>query len=511
MSLTKKLMLVLIPGLVILIGLLGVLLFLPGGNEQVYVQQITQARKMVESGDYQKAIVYFQNAIKEDKTKEEPYIELANIYFSLNMRDEGIAILREGIQTTNSVKIIQVLNEYENSGDALTGEGEKPATLSKVTINSTYTDAFATYNYEKYSKECTLKNEQILSDKYVVSYVQFDAVFEYENTAENPVLDPSTNLPYPYARPTSIKVNKLGLLISGVDEGITVDKLKESGATEIKIQPFDKTIGSNYVTFNFNGVSFAVGCDENGNIKGDDTFNRIVPKPGQATSQKVTSKGKIIDATTGKTIGKAELIFHIGKNSPDGEEAEKMNITDGTYSVELDPGEYTLEINAEGYNKEYYDLFVSDSGSNKEETISVSPALVSNEIRFVLEWGATPNDLDSHLTGECKTNGSRSIDVSWRNKKARSGDKTIAELDLDDMSGYGPETTTLYDTNGTYEFKVHRYSGGGSLSTSGATVKIYTSSSSPIVVKVPNDVDDEWWTVCKVVNGEIKDINGITG
>ena len=110
-------MLVLIPGLVILIGLLGVLLFLPGGNEQVYVQQITQARKMVESGDYQKAIVYFQNAIKEDKTKEEPYIELANIYFSLNMRDEGIAILREGIQTTNSVKIIQVLNEYENSGN----------------------------------------------------------------------------------------------------------------------------------------------------------------------------------------------------------------------------------------------------------------------------------------------------------------------------------------------------------------------------------------------------------
>ena len=92
-----------------------------------------------------------------------------------------------------------------------------------------------------------------------------------------------------------------------------------------------------------------------------------------------------------------------------------------------------------------------------------------------------------------------------------SGDKKIAELDLDDRSGYGPETTTLYDTNGTYEFKVHRYSSDGNLSISGATVKIYTSSSSPVVVKVPNDVDDEWWTVCKVVNGEIKDINGITG
>ena len=511
MSLTKKLMLVLIPALVLMIALLGVLLFMPGGNEQVYVQQISQARKLVESGDYQKAIVYFQNAIKEDKQKEEPYIELANVYFTLNMRDEGLAILRQGIQTTNSVRIIQILNEHENSGDAVTDVGEKPATLAKVTINSTYADAFATYNYEKYTKECTLKNEQILSDKYVVSYVQFDAVFEYENTVENPVLDSSTKLPYPYARPTSIKVNKLGTLIAGVSEGITLDELKDSGATEIKVQPFDKTIGSNYVTFNYKGVSFAVGCDENGNIKGDNTYNRIVPRPGQATSQKVIAKGKIIDATTGKKIGKSELIFHIGKNSPNGKEAEKTNITDGIYSVELDPGEYTLEINAEGYNKEYYDLYVTDSSSNKEETISVSPILVADEIRFVLEWGDTPADLDSHLTGECKTGGSHLVDVNWMRKKSKVGDKTIAELDLDDTSGYGPETTTLYDTNGTYEYKVHRFSSTGSLSISGATVKIYTSSSSPIVIKVPNDIDDEWWTVCKVVNGEIKEINGVTG
>ena len=511
MSLTKKLMLVIIPALVLIIALLAVLLILPENNNQVYVQQITQARKLVESGDYQKAIVCFQNAIKEDKTKEEPYIELAKVYFTLNMRDEGLAILREGIQTTNSVKIIQLLNEHENAGDLQTNDGEKPATLAKVTINSTYTDAFATYDYEKYSKECTLKDEQILSDKYVVSYAQFDAVFEYENTDENPVIDPSTKMPYPYARPTSIKVNNLGVLIAGVNEGISMDKLKECGVDEIKLHPFDDTIGSNYLTFNFKGVSFELGCDENGNVKGDNAFNKITPKPGQATVQKVTSKGKIIDATTGKKIGKAELIFHVGKNKPDGDQAEKASITDGTYSVELEPGEYTLEINAEGYNKEYYDLYVSDSGSNKEETISVSPVLVSNEIRFVLEWGDTPADLDSHLTGECKTSGSHSVNVSWRNKKSMSGDKKIAELDLDDRSGYGPETTTLYDTNGTYEFKVHRYSSDGNLSISGATVKIYTSSSSPVVVKVPNDVDDEWWTVCKVVNGEIKDINGITG
>ena len=56
-SLSKKLLFIVIPALVIIMGLLGVLLFLPESGE-VFVEQIAEARRLSDSGDYQKAIGY---------------------------------------------------------------------------------------------------------------------------------------------------------------------------------------------------------------------------------------------------------------------------------------------------------------------------------------------------------------------------------------------------------------------------------------------------------------------
>ena len=113
MSVTKKLILILIPVLVLMIGLVGILFLLPSNSDSVYVAQIAQAKKLVESGDYQNAIVFFQNAINEDSSQEEPYIELAKVYFNLNDLSNAISILREGLSTTNSVQILKELEYYE--------------------------------------------------------------------------------------------------------------------------------------------------------------------------------------------------------------------------------------------------------------------------------------------------------------------------------------------------------------------------------------------------------------
>ena len=49
-----------------------------------------------------------------------------------------------------------------------------------------------------------------------------------------------------------------------------------------------------------------------------------------------------------------------------------------------------------------------------------------------------------------------------------------AELDRDDTSSYGPETTTIYGTvEGEYLFTVHNYSGTPDMTVSDATVKVY--------------------------------------
>lgn len=199
------------------------------------------------------------------------------------------------------------------------------------------------------------------------------------------------------------------------------------------------------------------------------------------------------------------MVVRKGKDSKDGEGAAEVSIDSGNYSVELETGDYTFEVSASGYKKEYFNVYVS--GADQEKDFSISPSLAEGEIRIVLEWGATPSDLDSHLEGTTK-NGDE-VSIYWMNPVATSGAKTIAQLDVDDRDGYGPETITLSELGGTYQYRVHRFSSSGSLAMSGAVVKVYSGSSEPITISVPSDCD-EWWDVFTIENGEIKNINGAT-
>ena len=508
-SLSKKLLFIVVPALLVIIGLLCALVLLPDSGK-VYVKQISQARKLAETGDLQKAIVFYQQAIDSDETKEESYIELAKIYFALNDIPNAINVLRKGFQTTNSAQIKSELERYEQMEENSVPDNAKPLNeTGKAEINDAVAGAFSSYDFERYTKDCTVKNETVTADRYSVEYQQYDAVFEYVNSADTPVLDPATGRPYPYARPTSIKLSKISDLIRGVDAGITADQLREMGAKNIEIEDNVKTLGTYVISFEYNDMRISLGCDENGMIQGDGVYNVMVPKAAQGVAgEKAQITVKIIDATTGKNVSGVTLKIRSGKDNRDGEVTETETMRDGVYTVELEPGEYTVEVIADGYNREYVNVQASENNNGNEQTISISPALASNEIRFVLEWGSDPRDLDSHLDGVCHTDGNHTVSVNWTHRKAYSGNKMYAELDLDDTDGFGPETTTLYDTNGTFTFKVHRYSSVGELSQSGATVKIYTSGSSPIVMRVPSDAG-EWWTVCTVENGQVKNMNGI--
>ena len=76
----------------------------------------------------------------------------------------------------------------------------------------------------------------------------------------------------------------------------------------------------------------------------------------------------------------------------------------------------------------------------------------------------------------------------------------IADLDLDDTSSYGPETTTIYNPiEGEYVFYVYNWTGSPDIKTSGATVKVYNGNSNEpaYVFSVPLTGDGRYWTVFK--------------
>ena len=133
---------------------------------------------------------------------------------------------------------------------------------------------------------------------------------------------------------------------------------------------------------------------------------------------------------------------------------------------------------------------------------SMSPIPDPGEIRFVLNWGVKPHDLDSHLlTPEIE--GS-SYHISFLNR----GNPTAAPyviLDTDDTNGYGPETITIKQAfEGIYVYYIYKYSGDSKLTSSEAQINIYDNPDcNATTISIPSEGSGRYWYVC--------DIDGSTG
>ena len=90
----------------------------------------------------------------------------------------------------------------------------------------------------------------------------------------------------------------------------------------------------------------------------------------------------------------------------------------------------------------------------------------------------------------------------WQRRK-------LAELDVDDTTGYGPETITLYDLNGVYRYTVKDFRRTRTLQQYGATVKVYLpGQAQPEVITVaPNAGLVNIWEVFELDHGELRILN----
>ena len=167
----------------------------------------------------------------------------------------------------------------------------------------------------------------------------------------------------------------------------------------------------------------------------------------------------------------------------------------------VNSGVYTIVVEKTGYIKESFEVFILSNIYNTQQIFNISPTISGDGIRFVLTWGASPSDLDSYLVGTASDG--TAVSINFTNMHAGASDGSpIAELDVDDVTSYGPETITLYDIGGSYEFFVDDFTNSGTISTSGATVKIYKGSTLYASVSVPGGLTD-MWHVCVINGGEI--------
>ncbi|MBS4062572.1 MAG: PKD domain-containing protein, partial [Bacteroidetes bacterium] len=165
---------------------------------------------------------------------------------------------------------------------------------------------------------------------------------------------------------------------------------------------------------------------------------------------------------------------------------------DGTSSVTCSKTGYITYINNQ---------VVIGQGQSFTLNISLSQTLGEGALRFVINWGASPADLDSHLNTPVIEGQAWHIYYSYQGSATSA---PFAALDHDVTSGYGPETMTIYQMfPGTYQYYIYNYSGSPEITTSNAVIQIYNQTGLIQTMQIPTTGTGRYWYVC--------DVNGSNG
>lgn len=278
---------------------------------------------------------------------------------------------------------------------------------------------------------------------------------------------------------------------------------------------FDLRSAEYIVTASASGFSSG---SERANLSNQDSVSLTIRLSSEDSEMKCEAGGKVTDALTGDALSGVTMYFRKGYNITSGRSAAVLTTgTDGKYYTDdLEYGYYTVELVKEGYIRSYFIVQGASTNWSDEvrnealnQNISLSPYIGTDDtIRIVLAWGENPSDLDSHITGTL-SNGN-DFHVYFGNKQAVDPDGTVvANLDIDDVTSYGPETTTLHWSEGVeYDFYIHLFSGSGTLSSSSANIKIYSGSALIHNINVPAGSGDmRWWKVFTFEDGDFTFIN----
>lgn len=222
-------------------------------------------------------------------------------------------------------------------------------------------------------------------------------------------------------------------------------------------------------------------------------------------------KGIVTNAQDGKGLKNAKLYFRQGSSNKNGK-VYKTCKTDskGCYKITLPKGTYTVQVQRKNFVTIYITIYVYvNSPSYESNTISISKPLEAEQYRIVLTWGESPKDLDAHLTGSSNAYGGR-YHIYFAQKNAYYGGKLAANLDVDDVNSYGPETVTInlkVQKNGTYNYYVHDFTNrfmtsSTSLGNSGARVMVYKGNLHIATYKVPKKAGTAWH-VFTIENGKL--------
>lgn len=231
--------------------------------------------------------------------------------------------------------------------------------------------------------------------------------------------------------------------------------------------------------------------------------------------------GTIRNALDNTGVGGVSVSLRDGINQTAGPiVATTTTLSSGFYMFEdLEAGHYTAEISKTGFITTYFTVTCVGGVTMSNQNATISPIISPGQTRIVLTWGANPSDLDAHFTGPLTCGGRFHMYWYYAESCPNHGNchgspwPSLVQLDIDDITSYGPETVTLLDqTDGMYRFSVHDYTNRNSsysfaLSDSGAQVAVFRGSALVSSFVVPSATEGTLWTVFEMEGDTITPVN----
>jgi len=263
------------------------------------------------------------------------------------------------------------------------------------------------------------------------------------------------------------------------------------------------------------------GCTVGGVPAGDTTFQITCGTDGEFSGlQKcmkstISVSGEVTDVTSADLkLSEVKVEFKSGGVVMDTAYTNSM----GQFTVSVAEAVYEVEYSLTGYVTEVKQVEVMGPiqvGQGADGALT--EVLPAGTWRAVVEWGKHSEDIDSHsYFGDGQT-----THVYWpgwdRVKTAPGTNGITVELDRDDVTSYGPETTTFTGvgdctTRGKclITFKIKNYTPeDGDLGASAVKIKLYKGGSGTENYEIPKSVGaDLWYTVFTIDARTEKVYNG---
>ena len=509
----KVLLIVLVGVLVLIIGVMAFCLVSSRMKNKNYNEAITSAEKYLSENNYEDAVVEYKKAISVNPKDAEAYLGLAEVYLCMGDVDKVKAILDKGYLKTKSPKIQWMLRDVEREiwvGNYLTDDKRNPQDYDLDTASedikwdSSFFQKLINYTFEDYKREFGNVSISKNSDGFFeVKHSKLNGICYYRNKDENRgIVDESRKTPEETGMPEKVSLNSLGLLFRGFDGVVSLEKIQMLVSQRVRPKNGD---GSTYIEAKLDNCIIRIETDSAGNIVKPDAWNEIILV--NANKEKNTAghiAGTVVDAVTGNGVANAKVEFKSTGSS--GTSAAVTTDQRGMFEIDLEPDNYKVVVTADYYIEEVFACEVEEGKTYSGLQYVISPDLEKGTARIVLEWNSQPQDLDSYLFGE--TDKGDNVLVKFSHKEAKANGRLIASLDIDDVDGYGPETTTIYDLNGVYRFVVADFNRTRKMKECGATVKVYLPGKEPVVITIDSGADvKDIWNVCEIDHGELKITN----